>query len=309
MATTALGVFSATYGKAVDATRTASWMSSVLVCSLACTIASPFCSGGAAGTFHANVIMWGTGLVAGTCFMQPSTTASLYCRSDIFTLYTATCTANSVNTVAGAVTWSPGTPNCGTTDGAMTGYYINDQAANVVSQTAGQINGFTAVTSTLAKVLTNTLGQWGGYPRATTAFQTASTYIVIVIGCVTGTTNGECVQNTINWWRCAGLTIDCCTVCYAASVRVACPTHTNGFRCADDSKKGLLGLLGLLGLIPLLLCISLICCLLLCLCRRKKTEGDVHFATFDPHAAPIGPGSVAPGTACYAPSMGGPVVY
>merc|ERR1711916_283528 len=147
-----------------------------------------------------------------------------------------------------------------------------------------------------------------GYPRQTAAFQTASTYIVSVTGCTAGATNGECVQQVVNYWRCAGLTIDSATVCYAASARVACPQHTNGFRCESSSKKGLLGLLGLLGLIPLLLCLLLLCCLLFCLCRCKKSEPDVHFATFEPNAAPIA-GSVAPGTMCYAPSIGGPVCY
>eukprot|EP01007_Sphenomonas_quadrangularis_P003455 NODE_688_length_1250_cov_1758.960866_g550_i0.p2 GENE.NODE_688_length_1250_cov_1758.960866_g550_i0~~NODE_688_length_1250_cov_1758.960866_g550_i0.p2 ORF type:complete len:341 (+),score=101.19 NODE_688_length_1250_cov_1758.960866_g550_i0:69-1091(+) len=79
------------------------------------------------------------------------------------------------------------------------------------------------------------------------------------------------------------------------------------------SPKGLLGLLGLLGLIPLLLCLLCLCCLLL---RRKKREGDVHFATFDaqsapaalipapmpvPMAAPLPCTTIAPATACVAP--------
>jgi hypothetical protein len=53
----------------------------------------------------------------------------------------------------------------------------------------------------------------------------------------------------------------------------SCPNSSN-------SSKGLLGLLGLLGIIPIVLCCLL---LLLCLIRRKKREGDVHFATFDAH--------------------------
>jgi len=63
------------------------------------------------------------------------------------------------------------------------------------------------------------------------------------------------------------------------------PTKTDGPKTCPSSAqspKGLLGLLGLLGLIPLCICCLL---LLLCLLRRKKREGDVHFATFDPNAA------------------------
>jgi hypothetical protein len=70
-----------------------------------------------------------------------------------------------------------------------------------------------------------------------------------------------------------------------------CPSSSN-------SSKGLLGLLGLLGLIPLLLCC---CLLLLCLIRRKKREGDVHFATFDPNAAPVCASACAPVASACAP--------
>ena len=112
------------------------------------------------------------------------------------------------------------------------------------------------------------------------------------------------MQNTLNWWRCEGFPFRGGEVCQAAYVAVACPTRELGFKCPNTSKKGLLGLLGLLALIPLFL---LLCCsLLICCIRRKKTEGDVHFATFDPHAAPMG-GSIAPATACYAPSVGAPI--
>jgi hypothetical protein len=187
----------------------------------------------------------------------------------------------------------------------MTGFYIFEQARGLSSQTAGEILSFGAATSTLSKVLTQVAGQWGGVAsRVTEPFRTASTWQVIVTGCPVDSTRGECVQRVVNWWRCAGLTIDSGTVCYAGGARIACPTHTLGFRCPQSSKKGLLGLLGLLGLIPLLLCLLLCCLCLPMLMRRKKTEGDVHFATFDPHAAPVA-GSIAPGTACYAPSMGG----
>jgi len=63
--------------------------------------------------------------------------------------------------------------------------------------------------------------------------------------------------------------------------------HDGPNDCPDDSSssKGLLGLLGLLGIIPLALCCL---SLLLCLLRRKKREGDVHFATFDPNMAGAG---------------------
>jgi len=50
----------------------------------------------------------------------------------------------------------------------------------------------------------------------------------------------------------------------------------------SSSPKGLLGLLGLLGIIPCCLCLL---SLLLCCLRRKKREGDVHFATFDAGAS------------------------
>jgi hypothetical protein len=56
-----------------------------------------------------------------------------------------------------------------------------------------------------------------------------------------------------------------------------------GCPSSSSSSKGLLGLLGLLGIIPLALCCLL---LLLCLIRRKKREGDVHFATYDPQSGP-----------------------
>jgi len=59
----------------------------------------------------------------------------------------------------------------------------------------------------------------------------------------------------------------------------SCPHHSH-------SHKGLLGLLGLLGIIPICLCLL---SLLLCCIRRKRAEGDVHFATFDPAASQLGP--------------------
>lgn len=74
---------------------------------------------------------------------------------------------------------------------------------------------------------------------------------------------------------------------FAAFVGPVTPGFINTFyvstvcpECDGGSKKGLLGLLGLLGIIPLVLC-SLLCCLCLLCIRRRKTEGDVHFATFD----------------------------
>lgn len=156
----------------------------------------------------------------------------------------------------------------------MTGYYIHNQGESA-TQNAGQISQFGSASSTLSKSVSAVLGQWGGYPRVTEPFQTASTYIVIIIGCPTDATNGECVQRVVNWWRCRGLTIDASAVCYGNTItRYACPQHTLGFRCPSSSKEGLLGLLGLLGLVPLLLCLLLCCPLLPCLLRRKKTEGD-----------------------------------
>jgi len=69
---------------------------------------------------------------------------------------------------------------------------------------------------------------------------------------------------------------------------------------SSSSPKGLLGLLGLLGIIPCCLCLL---SLLLCFLRRKKREGDVHFATFDAGAS-CAP-ACAPTSVC-APVCGAP---
>lgn len=80
------GIWSATLGLLTSATRTATWDTSVLTCNLGCTFAAPVCT---ANTYHANIIIWGTGLVTNTCIVRPGTSVTLYCRNDPFTAYTA----------------------------------------------------------------------------------------------------------------------------------------------------------------------------------------------------------------------------
>ena len=183
--------------------------------------------------------------------------------------------------------------------------FSQTQAPGFSALSASTIPQFNSAAATLTTGLVNvaTSSQWGGgNQRLNADFLDGHTYKVTVTGC---SNNAECVQEAINWFRCKGLTIDAGTVCYAGSAtRIACPTHTNGYRCKDSSNKGLLLLLLLLILIPVcLIPLCILACILFL--KPKKTSGDVQFATFDPHAAPIGGSFVAPGTACYAPSIGG----
>jgi len=89
------------------------------------------------------------------------------------------------------------------------------------------------------------------------------------------------------------------------------PPLTDGPRTCPhkhkNSPKGLLGLLGLLGLIPLCICCLLLLC---CFIRRKRREGDVHFATFDAGASVLP--AAGPPLATFAPAtlpvgVGGPL--
>ena len=130
--------------------------------------------------------------------------------------------------------------------------------------------------------------------------------------------DNACCEDRINFLQCKyGRAMECS--CGGIDA-FDCPEA----KCGTSSKKGLLGLLGLLGLIPLLLCCSLCCLLLICCLRRKKVEGDVHLATFDPMSAPVNTlcmaaqptvlGTMAPalgtpiGAECFGAGFGAPMV-
>lgn len=286
---------------------------STLRCELGCVIPAPFCQG--AGVLNAALMMQsststagsGAVVVAGACRMRPSTTAVFSCRTAGYTnTFTATCT--SVAGAAGTFGFNT-VPDCLVTDGAVLAPVVNSEAPTG-TMAAGTLSAFSGVSSTSTAVAAAAAAQFGGIflrqTVTTTPFVAGSGRRISVTGCEAVANRNACVQDAINWWRCRNIGIDSGSSCYANGVLIACPTHALGWRCESSSKKGLLGLLGLLGLIPLLLCSLLLCCLL-GLCRRKKTESDVHFATFDPHAAPVAGSVVAPATAVVgAPAYGAP---
>jgi hypothetical protein len=233
-------------------------------------------------------------------------------------VWVGTCNAATTSTNLGNITYTlngvanngpwctGGTNSDGTVvqAGAVTGFYTR-MDLDTTAFGVGTVDGFPQVTSSVVAAATIAAGAQFGATRLI-AFVDGTAYRIIINNCPAG--NGDCVQAVINWWRCHGFIIDSATFCFRdVIVPVACPTILLGFNCPSSSKKGLLGLLGLLGIIPLVLCLLLCCLILPCFCRRTKREGDVHFATFDPHAAPIA-GSVAPGS-CMAPSIGGPMCY
>jgi len=282
-----------------------------LLCAKGCALPESVCNN---GRINAGITGVFNGQQTGTCTVLPThatwpTWFTFQCvtgdgRSQAFTF---TCTSDDDGVTTGAI--SPAyTGQCGSRDGATT-FPIWNKDGSVsqwtgLAQTAGQITNFPSVTSTLQASYTLTLGayataflRWND--NGAQALVDGTVYTITVIGCnQTGATRTQCVQQTLNWWRCYhNIPFNGGTICYANYELIACPTHENGFRCPSSSKKGLLGLLGLLGLIPLLL---LCCCLLfLCCIRRRKTEADVHFATFDPHAAPvIATAPCATATAC-----------
>jgi len=300
---------------------------SSLVCAQGCTLPPSVCTG--AGVLHANVLGAGSGWVPGTCMIRPNRTApgAFYMPSSTFqiacasaagrgTTYTYTCGATIATdgTVTQLATFTPAyTAECGTADGAESTPLWNrngqlDGWASPITQAAGQITNFPSVVSVLSKAYAvipassyfAAFGRrhWNNNPVQ--KLNDGQVYRIAVDGCnnTNLATQDQCVQQTLNWWRCHyGFPFNGATVCYSASRPIACPVEELGFRCPSSSKKGLLGLLGLLGLIPLLL---LCCCLFfLCCIRRRKTEADVHFATFDPHAAPvIATAPCATATAC-----------
>lgn len=220
--------------------------------------------------------------------------------------------ASSTTTDATATTTYAG--ECGTADGSTSSARVNTQDLTGLptEQTAAAdaIEGYATAASTQNPAIFTTTGDawfnarsWNANPFQ--ALVNGNVQRIDVTGCAnqtTAATRGECVQRTLNYWRCKGYNFDGGAQCYANSLAVACPTHEAGFRCPTSSKKGLLGLLGLLGLIPLLL-LSLLCFICLCCIPRKKSTGEVHMSTFDPQPA-VAAGSIAPATACYAPSIG-----
>ena len=257
------------------------------------------------GKLNANIVGGGTGFNEGTCTLRPNranvfeTSFSFRCASGrtFGNLFTATCVAPATTaTITGF------NNQCGLVDGAQSVPLWNfdnrlDAWATTMTQAAGEIHDeeFPLVTSTLALAFNvnaaayATIMQHRGWNmNPVQALRNGAVYQITVTGCdaFTGDARRRCVQHVLNYWRCeVDFPFEGGTICYADRTEIACPTHELGFRCPSSSKKGLWGLLGLLGIIPLVL---LCCCLLfLCCIRRRKTEADVHFATFDPHAAPV----------------------
>jgi len=273
---------------------------SALVCSQGCLLPTTLCTPGTPAVWNPWVMITAaSGLNTNTCVLRPNTvnfptglTFVCHAAGLASTAITVSCTAAST----AAVFSTPFTATqCGPVDGAVTSPIWNmngvvNSWASPLTQTAGQIRNFPAVTSvrsllfTVASSTSNALRYWNNNPAQ--VLKDGNVYQVAVTGCTDAATRTQCVQQTLNWWRCYNnFPFNSGTTCIANNVQIACPTHELGFRCPSSSKKGLLGLLGLLGLIPLFL---LCCCLFfLCCIRRRKTEADVHFATFDPHAAPV----------------------
>jgi len=273
-----------------------------LLCAQGCVLPTSICNN---GLIHANIIGDANGFVQATCTLRANrpgvmdTSMNFVCFSGLGTspAFTATCPGGvpAVTTYAG---------QCGAADGAASNPLWNrngnlNRWATTQTQNANSINGFAAVTSTLSQAYAVTTGAYATVrnwnANAFQAMRSGAVYNIAITGCSTlvGTARGNCVQRTLNWWRCYyNYPFESGTVCFADSIWTACPAPELGFACPSSSKKGLLGLLGLLGLIPLFL--ILCCLLLLCCIRRRKTEADVHFATFDPAAGMMGTASVAP---------------
>jgi len=271
-----------------------------LQCSEACTLPADVCVG---GIFFPNIVWSGTGIVG--CRLKPNHAVweshlDVACGSGGMNGWK---TAFSCTTGDGKITALPAYNNmqCGGLSGASTNVRWNyDNTLNwlptdttkTLKQAKGEINHFKAVESELKwayKSVSGTYtfrrGDWNANPNQ--VFQEGNAWNIFVNGCDTQTTadlRAQCIQHTINSWRCAHGIDFRGGRCYAAGVVVPCPSHELGFRCPSGSKKGLLGLLGLIG-VPFIL---LLCCipLLFCCLRRKKTESDVHFATFDPLGGP-----------------------
>lgn len=219
-------------------------------------------------------------------------------------VWTARCAAPAGQTASTLAVTPQYNGDCGGDDGAMSGFMWGDDDGaywnnlETQQQERGAIRNFPEVTSTLGVAFPVVPGSayasvwqkryWNNHPAQ--GLRPGSAFLTRIEGCqpFVGAERTRCVQQTLNYWRCRTKTNTNCAGynCWESfSTPIACPTHQLGFRCNNRSKKGLLGLLGLLGLIPLCL---LCCCLFwLCCIRRRKTEADVHFATFDPHAAPI----------------------
>jgi len=271
-----------------------------LRCSKGCVLDESICRN---GRFNDALVYWTdsgnqTALVPGTCFVRPGTTLRVAVKNDLNTFYRFTCTPAAAAPFAGVGAWDANGMPMVPRWGAISGYLLGDRKREALAGTlsAGHLETFPSVTSTLTNSAPRAgVAQFEGVtrylraaPNVAVDFASGVAQTITVTGCENAATQVACTQAAINAWRCRGFNVDSGTICLADYIRIACPTDGNGWECpTSGSKKGLLGLLGLLGLIPLLLCSLLLCLLFPCCIRRKKTEGDVHFATFDPHAAPV----------------------
>jgi len=170
-------------------------------------------------------------------------------------------------------------------------------ASSCSNDAIGKVSAFSDATITcLCNLCASVVGQVG----------TATQYFFQTLDCgglATQALANECCRNVMQDAVCWSLALDEVRVSDKASISEgqwsyrppsigvvgpAAVRNDGPNDCPDSysSNKGLLGLLGLLGIIPIALCLL---SLLLCLLRRKKREGDVHFATFDPNSVgPVG---------------------
>eukprot|EP00178_Gracilaria_changii_P011676 TRINITY_DN3299_c0_g1_i7.p2 TRINITY_DN3299_c0_g1~~TRINITY_DN3299_c0_g1_i7.p2 ORF type:complete len:540 (-),score=83.02 TRINITY_DN3299_c0_g1_i7:91-1512(-) len=310
------GIYQALTGTGtLAAQQAAAWIpqfsgTNALQCTLACTQQTNICTG---GVYRANIVKTGQAELTG-CRVKPTranvqpVNIVFQCQSHGYaaTPYTVTCNRDSTAaaTTAGTLAVAPAyTGQCGAVDGAQSNARVvqenNDlpvAGATESIPTAGQVEGFSAANGVLSApvVITNFAADnannlvnrrsWNANPAQT--FTNGVIYDIAVAGCETEVTvanRNACVQRTLNYIRCERDFPFQGATCYANNIVIPCPNHELGFRCPSSSKKGLLGLLGLIG-IPLIL--LPLCLLFLCCIRRKKTEPDVHFATFDPLGAP-----------------------
>lgn len=271
-----------------------------LRCSKGCVLDEAICRN---GRFNDALVFWTdsgnqTALIPGTCLVRPGTTLRVAVKNDLNMYYRYTCTPAATAPFAGVGAWDANGAPMVPRWGAIGAYLLGDKKREALAGTlsAGHLETFPSVTSTLVNSAPRAgVAQFEGLtrylraaPNVAVDFASGVAQTITVTGCENAATQVACTQAAINAWRCRGYNVDSGTICLADWTRIACPTDGNGWECpTSGSKKGLLGLLGLLGLIPLLLCSLLLCLLFPCCIRRKKTEGDVHFATFDPHAAPV----------------------